>query len=134
MERRDLLVRIARGRTIAATRSWSALSRVSRTLARTAGFLARRSVQLAAAMRGLRGSFDRLALRAQDRARVSPPSAQAQAIIDDATEATILSPLPPVVPGLPRVPPPPGAPATRNVRLPPPPARSKPPSEGALRS
>jgi hypothetical protein len=131
MDRRDLLVRIARGRTIAVTGGWAALSRTSLILARTAGFLARCSGQLAMALRAVRGRLGRLALRAQ--ARASSPAAQASVVIDDPTEATIVSPLPPVVPGLPRVPPPPGALASRGVRLPPPPSRSKPP-EGALRS
>jgi hypothetical protein len=134
MDSQDLRASVARGRAIAVTSGWTAVSGASKILARTAGFLARRSGQLASALRVLRQRLSRAALQAEARARVAPPAVQPVAeVLADATlaDATVVMALPPVVPGLPRVPPPPGAPST--AKLPPPPPRSRR-TEGSLRS
>jgi hypothetical protein len=120
---RDLRAKIVRGQVVAVTRGWAAWSATSRLLARGAGFLARRSVRIAAALRSVGHRLDRLAAQAQARAKDAMAGAQVSA--EALPDATIVMPLPPVVPGLPRVAPPPGAEATvkSGPRLPPPPAR-----------
>jgi len=98
MDGRDLRARVARGRAIAVTSGWAAMSGASGALARTAGLLARGSARLALAMRALRRRLDRLALTARDRARpVAPAATPAAEVLAD---ATVVMPLPPVVPGL----------------------------------
>jgi hypothetical protein len=130
MDARDLRARVARGRAIAVTGGWTAISTASRLLAGTAGFLARRSVQLAVAMRAFRRRLDRIAQHARARARLAPPAAQPT--VEVMADSTVVMPLPPVVPGLPRVPPPPGALASNGARLPPPPRSRR--TDGALPS
>jgi hypothetical protein len=139
MDGRDLRAKVAKGRAIAVTRGWAAVSGASGALARTAGFLARGSARLAVALRGLRRRLDVLALNTRERARLTPPAATPTAeVLADSTvvmatsDATIVMPLPPVVPGLPRVPPPPGAATGGGARLPPPPLSRR--TEGSLRS
>jgi hypothetical protein len=138
---------MATGRASAVRYGWNAVSMTSRLLARTAGLLSRGSLRLAVALRAGRRRLDGVAVQALIQARRSPPTLAARAErLPDATivmprppEPTIVMPvsvlglppasLPPPVP-IPRLPPP--GMSARGLKVPPPPARSKPGRDGDL--
>jgi hypothetical protein len=137
---------MATGRASAVRYGWNAVSMTSRLLARTAGLLSRGSLRLALALRAGRRRLDGVAQEALIQARRSPPVTAPAERLSDATivmprppEPTIVMPvsvlglppasLPPPVP-IPRLPPP-GL-SARGLKVPPPPARSKPGRDGDL--